>query len=122
MNDETFEQGQSEADRGGPVIAQETLGAPTGITARRPNRPVVQLSEPYLMPPITRRTSAGELRDNPGIVHTPLGGLMPGPNAIAPALPVHGVGAAQAFDCNEDGGFKSGVIDAWPEGPPVPLR
>lgn len=118
MND--FAVGES-GDNAPDPITQEQLGAPTGITASLypagsagAHEPQ---TEPYLMPP----SHSGGNVVPPAIAQTPLGGMMPGPNAIAPAIPSGAVGAF-LHQPAEDGGFQSGVIDSYPEGCPVPLR
>lgn len=117
-----FAAGEADADMGAPPI--ETMGPRYGIngvtlpqTGRGEPGPLV---EPYLVPPYHGRHGSNE-RVTPSIVLTPLGGMMPGPNAIPPAIPSGAVGTALHAP-NEDMGFGSGVWDAWPEGSPVPLR
>lgn len=119
---DNFAAGEGDADMGAPPI--ETMGARYGIgnvtipqTGRGDPNPQI---DTYLMPPYHGRRGSNE-RVVPAIVQTPLGGLMPGPNAIAPAIPSGAVGTALHAP-NEDGGFGSGVIDGFPEGCPVPLR
>jgi len=118
-----FTAGES-GDNAPDPITQEQMGAPTGITASLYPAGAAYGAGPqrsaYLMPPYHGRNGSNE-RCAPGISLTPLGGLMPGPNAIAPAIPSGAVGA-YLHEPAEDGGFQSGVIDSWPEGSPVPLR
>lgn len=119
---DNFSAGESDADMGAPPI--ETMGARYGIggvtLAQTGRGDHTQLVEPYLMPPYHGRRGSNE-RTVPAIVLTPLGGMMPGPNAIAPAIPSGSVGA-YLHQPAEDGGFQSGVIDGYGEGCPVPLR
>lgn len=116
---DSFSGGESDAaGAGGPQI--ETMGASYRIRAKLPGPgrgEHQQLKEPYLMPPYHGRNGSNE-RTVPAIVQTPLGGMMPGPNAIPPAIVV-----GQDYRApvpNEDGGWHSGIIDAYPEGCPVP--
>ena len=119
---DNFTAGEQDADVIAPPV--ETMGPRFGIngvtlpqTGRGDHE---QLVEPYLMPAYHGRHGSNE-RVDPAITLTPLGGMVPGPNAIAPAIPSGSVGAA-TFVPNEDRGFGSGVWDAYPEGCPVPLR
>ena len=100
---------------------QETMGARYGIgvtQVRGPERGSPTARSTYLMPQVTYRNGGTE-RVADAIGQTPLGGMMPGPAMPPPQVPGH-VGA---FPLSEDnGGFQSGVIDAWPEGSPVPVR
>lgn len=119
---DNFDIGEMDADAGAPPI--ETMGARYGIngvtlpqTGRGGHE---QLRDDYLMPTVKGRNGSTE-RTEPGIVQTPLGGMVPGPNAIAPAIPSGSVGAA-TFVPNEDRGFGAGVLDGYGEGCPVPLR
>src|SRR5665647_465802 len=107
-----FAAGESDADTGAPPI--ETMGARYGISISQPGRgdPNPQV-EPYLMPSVQGRNGSME-RTVPGIVQTPLGGLMPGPNAIPPAIVV-GSGYAQVPEPGEVQPFESGVVDGFPE-------
>lgn len=117
-----FAQGEAEAyNTAGPTenTVGEVLGSRYAINITRPSsrgahEPQV---EPYLLPSVHYRNGNME-RVDPAIVHTPLGGMMPGPNAIAPAVMAGHVGA---FPCSTDGEFGQGVMDGWPEGPPVPI-
>jgi hypothetical protein len=115
-----FARGESEAyNTGGPTITSETMGAPTGITASRPGPPSPDpLAVPYLMPSVHGRNGSMEKVD-PSIVHTPLGGMMPGPFAIAPAVPVNDFRAPVPDAIH---GWDAGVRDGYPEGCPVPVR
>jgi hypothetical protein len=113
----SFVEGEQDA-AGAPGQPFETQGARYGIQVVRPQRGVQErLTEPYLMPPVAGRNGSTE-RSAPAITLTPLGGMMPGPLAIAPAVPHGNVGA---FPTSDDGAFGSGVIDSWPEGAPVPV-
>lgn len=117
---DTFQEGETGDNPPTPPITSETMGASYGVKAIRPQRGVQEhLSEPYLMPSVHGRNGSLEKVD-PAIVHTPLGGMMPGPNAIPPALPIHGVGEFPMPP--ERGPFGEGVVDGWPEGPPVPVK
>jgi hypothetical protein len=104
---------------------QETMGARYGIGvmsvhggARGAHEPQ---TVPYLMPKVTMRNGGTE-RVADAIGLTPLGGLMPGPNAIAPAVVVGEGTTFDSHDPEDNSQFKSGARDAWPEGFPVPLR
>jgi hypothetical protein len=75
---------------------------------------------PYLLPSVHYRNGNME-RVAPSITLTPLGGLVPGPNAIAPAVPSGNVGAVFSPDpSHERMEFGMGIEDSWPEGSPVP--
>lgn len=119
---DNFSAGEGDADTGAPPI--ETMGPRYGIgvvNAIGAERGAPQpQTEPYLMPSV-HYVNGNMETVAPSITHTPLGGLMPGPNAIAPAIPSGSVGAF-LHQPAEDGGFQSGVIDGFPEGCPVPLR
>jgi hypothetical protein len=120
---DNFTTGEMEADAGGPsVSAQESIGASYKIVTTVPGSrgAHVQQRSDYLMPSVKGRNGSTEKVD-PAIVQTPLGGMMPGPNAIAPAIPSGSVGAA-TFVPNEDKGFGAGVLDGYTEGCPVPFR
>ena len=116
---DNFNAGEVDADSGAPQI--ETMGARYGISETRfapagrgePSQP-----EPYLMPTVHGRNGSTEIVD-PAITQTPLGGMMPGPYAIAPAVMAGEVGA---FPVSDHGGFGSGVIDGYPDGVPIPVR
>lgn len=114
----SFTAGESDADTGAPPI--ETMGARYGISVSQPGRgdPNPQV-EPYLMPSVQGRNGSTE-RTVPGIVQTPLGGMMPGPNAIAPAIVV-GSGYFHVPEPGQVRPFDFGVQDGYPEGCPVPL-
>jgi hypothetical protein len=113
---DSFVTGEDDAESSAPSI--ETMGARYGIKVSQPGRGDHQdLTEPYLMPSVHGRNGSLEKVD-PAITQTPLGGMMPGPYAIAPAVPAGNVGA---FHCNDNGGFGSGVIDGYPEGAPIPI-
>lgn len=120
MDAASFALGEDEP-QGQPI---ETMGARYGIgntklpqTGRGEH---VQQTEPYLMPSVHGRNGSLE-RVDAGITQTPLGGLMPGPNAIAPAVVV-GSGYFAVPEPGEGGPFASGVADGFPEGCPVPYK
>ena len=118
---DNFTEGEMDSDA--PPIASETMGARMHISVNRPSAGVQEhLTEPYLMPTIHSRNGDMEVV-MPSIVQTPLGGMMPGPNAIAPAVLGGQVGA---FPLPEGGversEFSMGVSDGFPEGSPVPVR
>jgi hypothetical protein len=116
-----FVAGESGDDAGGPPI--ETIGARYGIgetlypsAASEGDHVPLRVNNPIQS--VAWRNGSMETVA-PSITQTPLGGLMPGPDAIAPAVMAGHVGA---FPCSDEGGFKSGVLDGFPEGPPVPIR
>jgi hypothetical protein len=116
-----FEVGEVEATQGPTPAAPETIGARYGIHETRYRAlPEVglqkHLTEPYLMPTVHGRNGSLEKVD-PAIVQTPLGGLMPGPMAIPPAVPAGQVGAFPVKQTT----FGQGVADSWPDGCPVPV-
>jgi hypothetical protein len=74
----------------------------------------------FMMQSVTYRNGGTE-RVADAIGQTPLGGLMPGPNAIAPAIVV-GSGYGPISEASDETSFKSGITDGWPEGYPVPVR
>jgi hypothetical protein len=118
---DNFTTGEMDADMGAPPF--ETMGPRYGInftipqTGRGAHEP---LTEPYLMPSVHYRNGNME-RVPAAITLTPLGGLMPGPNAIAPAIPSGNVGAVFTGDHSQEAmEFGMGVEDSWPEGSPVP--
>jgi hypothetical protein len=117
---DNFAVGESEADMGGPNITRECMGPRCGISVTMAHsgrgEPAVPL-QPYLMPSVAGRHGSMEKVD-PAITLTPLGGMVPGPDAIAPAVMAGHVGA---FPVSE-GNFGAGVADSYPEGCPVPLR
>jgi hypothetical protein len=117
----SFGTGEQDADLGAPPI--ETMGARYGIgetlypaAASEGDHVPLQVDNPIQS--VAWRNGSMETVA-PSITQTPLGGLMPGPDAIAPAVMAGHVGA---FPCSDDGGFKSGLLDGYPEGPPVPVR
>lgn len=119
---DNFARGEAESmNTAGPVIAQpEPMGARYGITVANPGPPSPDpLVEPYLMPPYHGRHGSNE-RVDPAIVHTPLGAMMPGPNAIAPAVPVADDYRHPTVDAAH--GWYAGVNDSYGEGCPIPLR
>lgn len=114
----SFTAGESDADIGAPPV--ETMGARYGIKVSQPGRGAhEQQTEPYLMPSVQGRNGSME-RTVPGIVQTPLGGMMPGPFAIAPAIVV-GSGYFHVPEPGQARPFDSGVADGYPEGCPVPI-
>jgi hypothetical protein len=116
---DNFQTGEEDSDLSAPPI--ETMGARYGISVAQLGRGAhVQLKSNYLMPSVHGRNGSMEKVD-PAISLTPLGGMMPGPNAIAPAIPSGTVGAF-LHQPAEDQEFGSGVLDGFPEGCPVPLR
>lgn len=112
-----FDAGESDSDTAGPPITQEQIGPRMAIKVAHPGPPSMPTQVPYLMPSVAGRNGSME-RVDPSIVQTPLGGMMPGPNAIAPAVMAGQVGA---FPVSE-GQFGQGVADSYPEGCPIPLR
>jgi hypothetical protein len=119
----SFRSGESGDDPAPPPY--ETMGASYGIKAMSVHGggrgEHVPQSVPYLMPQVTMRNGGTE-RVADAIGLTPLGGLMPGPNAIAPAVPAGQKGALFApDDAHDSRAFDSGVIDGYPEGCPVPF-
>lgn len=119
--EDNFGAGTSGDQVGGPPI--ETMGARYGISETLYAHGVsegdhVPLRVNNPIQSVAWRNGSMETVA-PSITQTPLGGLMPGPDAIAPAVMSGHVGA---FPCSDDGEFKSGVLDGFPEGPPVPVR
>lgn len=117
---DNFSTGEADAygADGGSVSQQESIGASykivTAIPAGRGAH--VQQRSDYLLPP-TKMYMNGE-PVTPAIELTPLGATMPSPGMPEPIVAGH-VGA---FPLAEDNGqFQSGIIDGWPEGPPVPV-
>jgi hypothetical protein len=117
----SFDAGESGDD--GPTPPIETMGARYGISVAQPGRGAHEPQvDPYLLPPYAGRNGSNE-RVDPSIVQTPLGGMVPGPNAIAPAIPSGTVGAAFDVHSGVDAmEFGDGVTDGWPDGSPVPVR
>ena len=123
VRDEDFNVEAEHPDAVSPPI--ETMGARYGIGvmsvhggARGAHQPQ---QSPYLMPSVKMRNGGTErVADSIGL--TPLGGLMPGPNAIAPAVRVGGVGITFPMATGEPVDFHQGVSDSWPEGSPVPVK
>jgi hypothetical protein len=116
---DNFTEGESDADTGAPPI--ETMGARYGINVKLPQTgrgAHEQQTEPYLMPSVHGRNGSLE-RTVPAIVQTPLGGMMPGPNAIPPAIVV-GSGYFAVPEPGEGRPFGAGIGDSYPEGCPVP--
>jgi hypothetical protein len=116
---DSFAAGEADSNTAGAPITQEVIGPRMKITVAQPGSGAQahQTSEPYLMPTVAGRHGSME-RVAASITQTPLGGLMPGPNAIAPAVMAGHVGA---FPVSE-GQFGQGVGDGYPEGCPVPIR
>lgn len=114
----TFDVGVQDADDDTPPITSETMGARNQITVARLGRGDHEpLREPYLMPSVHYRNGNME-RVDPAITQTPLGGMMPGPFAIPPAVVVgndwHAPYPEEATE------FDMGIEDAWPDGVPIP--
>jgi hypothetical protein len=121
---DNFTAGETDADMAMPPIAapesSEMLGARLGVRVAHPGPPSPDpISEPYLMPSVAGRNGSTEKVD-PAIVQTPLGGMMPGPNAIAPAVVVGQDYRAPVPD--EAHGWGAGIRDGYPEGSPIPHR
>ena len=110
-----------EADAEGALAPPiETMGARYGVSVAQPGEGFHgELSEPYLLPSVQWRNGSTEAAD-PSIVQTPLGGMMPGPFAIAPAIVVAPDWSEQAE--LEGDPFHDGIADSYPEGSPVPSR
>ena len=102
-----------------PISQSENIGAAYKIvTSMKAGRGLhTQLRSDYIMPAPPKQT---ELRQ-PAIELTDWGTAMKPGVAIAPAVPSGAVGASLNQPA-EDGGFKSGLIDGYPEGMPVPVR
>lgn len=116
---DNFAAGEVDSDQGAPPI--ETMGARYGISEIQPasqgrgeHEPQ---QEPYLMPSVHGRNGSME-RVDPAITLTPLGGMMPGPFAIAPAIP--DVSDYRAPVPDEAHPFDEGIVDGYPEGAPFP--
>jgi hypothetical protein len=117
---DNFALGGAEADQPGPPISQsENIGAIYKIVKSMPagRGAHVQQRSDYLMPAPPKQTENVQ----PAIELTDWGAAMTPGAAIAPAVPSGAVGAALSQPV-EDGGFKSGLIDGYPEGMPVPVR
>lgn len=115
-----FGAGESDADRPSPPITQETMGPRCGIrvTQAQSGRGEHNAQrEPYLLPSV-HYVNGNMETVAPKITLTPLGGMVPGPNAIAPALP--DVTDYRAPVPDEAHGFDAGITDGYPEGAPVP--
>jgi hypothetical protein len=116
---DNFSGGEAESyNTAGPSITDETMGPAFKIATTIPGSrgAHVQQRSNYIMQGPARGTNETVI---PGIQLTDLGAENPHPAMPAPIVAGH-VGA---FPCNEDNGqFKSGIIDGWPEGPPVPVR
>jgi hypothetical protein len=115
----SFEAGEADADSSAPSI--ETMGARYGIKVVRPGVGIQkELTEPYLLPSVHFKNGNMETVV-PSIQHTPLGAMMPGPNAIAPAIPAGAVGMQQIPEDAND--FVMGIRDAYNgENCPIPFR
>ena len=117
MDPDDFAGGEEDA-AGALAPPIEAMGARYGISVAQPGRGGHEpLVDSYLMPSVAGRHGSMEKVD-PSIVQTPLGGMVPGPDAIAPAVMAGEVGAFPVRDI----GFGSGVVDGYPEGCPVPVR
>ena len=112
-----FGAGEADANTAGASITQEVIKPRLAIKVSRPGPASPDVQVPYLMPPVSSRNGSMERAADP-ITLTPLGGLMPGPYAIPPAVMSGHVGA---FPVSE-GEFGQGVQDSYPEGCPVPIR
>lgn len=98
----------------------ETMGARYNIQVAQPGRgePAPPI-EPYLVPPV-HYVNGNMETVTPAIAHTPLGGMMPGPQQIAP--PMEDMSSWVQRDAADATEFSQGVFDAWPEGSPVPFQ
>lgn len=115
---DSFSGGEADAyNTGGPSITGETMGPAFKIAATIPGSrgAHVQQRSAYIMQGPARGTNETVI---PGIQLTPLGAENPGPAMPPPQV----AGYVGAHPISDDGGFESGVIDGWPEGPPVPVR
>jgi hypothetical protein len=122
MNDQSnFQSGEMDSDSLFP--APEIMGPRFGIGVTKvayPERGYQgYLTEPYLLPPYHGRHGSNE-RTMPGIVQTPLGGMMPS-MAVPPPV-IHGSVGATMIPGHEPMEFTMGIGDGWPEGCPVPVR
>jgi hypothetical protein len=113
--------GEAESyNTGGPAIAQqENIGATykivTSVPAGRGSH--VQQRSDYLMPNVPMAWNGEPVV--PAIQITPLGAEMPSPGMPPPIVAGH----KGAFPLAEDNGqFKSGIIDGWPDGVPIPVN
>lgn len=118
---DNFSAGEADAyNTGGPSISQqESIGATYKIVTSAPagRGAHVQQRSDYLMPSSPTPWNGEPV--TPAIQLTPLGGMMPSPGMPPPIVAGH----EGAFPCNEDNGqFKSGIIDGWPDGVPVPVN
>lgn len=114
---DNFTAGEADADTGAPPI--ETMGARYGVTEAMPGRGAHEPQvEPYLMPSVAGRNGSMErVADSIGL--TPLGGMMPGPFAIPPAIVV----GSGAWPVPEDGNeFHAGIADGYYDGCPIPFK
>jgi hypothetical protein len=120
MNDQNnFQYGEMDSQTGSPPF--ETMGAVYSVQAVQQGRGYHDpLISQYMLQSITERNGSTE-RTVPGIVQTPLGGLMPGPFAVPPAVMAGQVGAAM-IPGHETMEFTMGISDGWPDGSPVPVR
>ena len=115
---DSFSGGEAESyNTGGPSITDETMGPAFKVAVTIPGSrgAHVQQRSNYIMQGPARGTNETVV---PGITLTPLGAENPHPAMPAPQVAGH-VGA---FPIAEDGEFQSGIIDSWPEGPPIPVR
>lgn len=106
---DNFTAGEADSDTLAPPA--ETMGARYGISVKNPigRGAHEQLSEPYLMPNVQGRNGGYETF-LPAVVLAPTDGLNP-EDAIASAVPVGEVGAAQAH-AGESMNFAAGISDA----------
>lgn len=119
---DNFSAGEADAYGAGggqSISQQESIGATykivTTIPAGRGSH--VQQRSDYLMP--TCKTPWNGEPVVPAINITDVGAIFPRPGMPEPIVAGH-VGA---FPLAEDNGqFKSGVIDGWPDGVPVPVN
>lgn len=113
-----FAQGEAEAFHP-QAVAEETMGASFRIKTTRPGSGV---QEPQIVsnPIQSVHFRNGNMETvTPSIVNTPLGALMPGPDAIAPAVVVDPHWGQPMPAAGH--GFDVGIGDGYPEGCPVPV-
>lgn len=116
-----FSAGEADAygANGGSISQQESIGATYKIVTSVPagRGAHEQQRSDYLMPSVPMAWNGEPVQ--PAISLTQVGAAMNGPQMPPPVVAGH----KGAFPCNEDsGGFKSGVIDGWPDGVPVPVN
>lgn len=117
---DTFGAGETDSERVNPPITQEVLGARHMIAvgqAQSGRGEHVPQRDGYLMPSV-HYVNGNMETVAPKISLTPLGGMMPGPNAIAP--PTGDVTDYRAPVPDEAMPFDAGINDGYPEGCPVP--